>query len=351
MAAMLLYCGTAVDAQIESFPSYFPHRDFQKLKNIKYTYLVVDNVNSPVAQKYFKALKACWKLSPSVELISYKDIKAKDSPDALFISTYVSVWRYMTAAPQVRLLGFRYWTIRDTASAMPGVLDQDEPLRKALKPNQDIIEYDREVFETSEKVFTAPANMKYSENLNLCIFEMVDRDFFWSEGFFRNRLCLFQRSLDMYSRADTSKKAQEDMLYGFDKKKLEALKKQTLYMPATIFTPRYWGIHSGDGELPDTFPHAHDEKSTMAYYGYKYQLLSTDDLCNKITNDKHGFNYLYVKRYAGGILLEIANSKTGDLIYRQYLDRGAYYTYPWGREHYEWNYDHPWLMRLGTVMK
>ncbi|MEO1627321.1 MAG: hypothetical protein AAFV25_19375, partial [Bacteroidota bacterium] len=78
-------------------------------------------------------------------------------------------------------------------------------------------------------------------------------------------------------------------------------------VPDFVFTK----VNSFTGELVEV-PH---KEQILKGYPFKYQLISTDDLNERILNDENGFYYCVLVKSGTYKIISILNSKTGDLIY------------------------------------
>jgi hypothetical protein len=95
----------------------------------------------------------------------------------------------------------------------------------------------------------------------------------------------------------------------YDKKKIKALAKATLYVPDYFKVRSKLGWSDEDRENPDEL---------FKKYTYKYEFISDEDLDKKILNATEDFYYIMYTRVNGQKFVSVVNGKTGDIIYKDY---------------------------------
>ncbi len=293
---MLLYCHTISGHSGDYVEARFTTTDLSNLGNIEVTYLVVGDVNSPDAQRYFKVLKENWTLSPKVELINEDQQYTKVFRNALFISGALY-------NPRMDARGISFWSYTDKAIKKPQVVF-------TKSSGQAYFNVD------------AGAEMYYQESLRFdvnktrpdfykgfTIFEASSSSFFlWGDGFFKSRLLLFQRYAKLYLNNPDKKAALRDTKEITNEAELKKLKSGTLYIPDEFLCSYNMFNDKTDCHT--------DEKKILGMYPAKYTIITGKELNNKLMNDIDTFFYANCLLLRDNVLvLEIVNSKTGEVIF------------------------------------
>lgn len=95
----------------------------------------------------------------------------------------------------------------------------------------------------------------------------------------------------------------------YDKKKVKALAKATLYVPDYFKSMSKWGWRDEEREKPEEL---------FEKYPYKYEFIDNNELSEKILNASEDFYYVSYTRVNGQKLITVTNGKTGDIFYRDY---------------------------------
>ncbi|MCD9611690.1 hypothetical protein [Tenacibaculum maritimum] len=107
----------------------------------------------------------------------------------------------------------------------------------------------------------------------------------------------------------------EDIYWMYEDDYLPELKKLTnnkLYIPSYM-TIKYSGWMGQDSEEDDE-----NIKDIFRKYDYGYEIISDEEISNKILNNEE-FYYLRYVRMNTERFLQVVNSKTGEIIYRDYI--------------------------------
>ncbi|MFL0132968.1 hypothetical protein, partial [Tenacibaculum maritimum] len=107
----------------------------------------------------------------------------------------------------------------------------------------------------------------------------------------------------------------EDIYWMYEDDYLPELKKLTnnkLYIPSYM-TIKYSGWMGQDSEEDDE-----NIKDIFRKYDYGYEIVSDEEISNKILNNEE-FYYLRYVRMNTERFLQVVNSKTGEIIYRDYI--------------------------------
>ena len=163
------------------------------------------------------------------------------------------------------------------------------------------------LFPTSDFVNTA-----LSEEKEVIVEEMYTENVFfnYSTGFLKN---YFQQTNDLIDTGETYWMYEKD----HDSKKIAGLTTSKLYVPNYI-TQRTnaFTAEISDGENKDV-------EKLFSKYDYDYEFISTEDLDKAIEENKE-FYYLRYARANAERFLQVVNSKTGEVVYREYITGLSY---------------------------
>lgn len=96
----------------------------------------------------------------------------------------------------------------------------------------------------------------------------------------------------------------------YDKVKIKALAKSTLYIPEYLKVKSIWGYKDEERANPDEL---------FKDYDYKYEFISDDALNSKILKGgTEDFYYLMYTKINGQKLVTVINGRTGEIIYKDY---------------------------------
>lgn len=122
-------------------------------------------------------------------------------------------------------------------------------------------------------------------------------------GYMKNYLQFIQQNL----KNETSSWA---FVSDYDKKKIKALSKHTLYIPDYIKTIyNGWTGEEKERENPDDL---------FEDYKFKYEWISNEKLNEKILSENEDFYYLMYTKINSMKIVSIVNGKTGEIIYSDY---------------------------------
>jgi hypothetical protein len=125
----------------------------------------------------------------------------------------------------------------------------------------------------------------------------------WGEGILKNYLQNLMTALN--------KKEQRDLYKYFpDTSELKNLKNQTIYVPDYVLIK--FNKFTGDESKK------HDAKDIFKDYSFNYELISTNELNNKILSSTEPFYYLVYIKSSTDKYISVINSKTGEYVYTKY---------------------------------
>ncbi len=91
----------------------------------------------------------------------------------------------------------------------------------------------------------------------------------------------------------------------------------------TLYVPDYFAIKWNPFTWMDSKPDINFIHKVFSNYGFDYKVISQKELERKVIQDNEMIYYLKMCRFSSNLILEIVNSKTGEIIYRHY--RGTTY--------------------------
>jgi hypothetical protein len=130
----------------------------------------------------------------------------------------------------------------------------------------------------------------------------------WGPGYLKNYL---QQLMYLMEK----KEARTLDTYHIDRVKIKELKQQTLYIPEYILIK----FNKWNGKEDQR----HDEKELFKDYEFNYQLISNDELNQKILQSETPIYYLIYVKSSTDQYISVVNSKDGSLLYTVY-DRISY---------------------------
>ena len=280
---LLILLSGSVNAQFEL--SYEEH--MAALKNGT-TYVVMKDPASEIAQDYIEVFKKYWTIS-KVEFIKSSEITAHNAKGNFFLT--ICSWTKTTQSTATSSTVHIYlglWTCKDSYFGA-------KTKKKLSWENVHMI--GRIELYTDFKTLCNPDDLyKYDYDGGGHIRN-------WGPGILKNYLQEFMVQLD---------KGKERSIFApsSDKAQLNLIKKETLYIPDYILIK--FGAMTGDESKK------HTEKEIFTGYKYPYQLISTEELNQKILNDTIPFYHLQYVKSSTDKFVSIFNSTTGEMIYTIY---------------------------------
>lgn len=300
------------DKKAEDWSCRYYENNCSNLKNIETTYFVAYNVNSPSVKKYLEVLKANWKISKNIELISFDQVKAKMASNAVFIAPTV----YLGDA---RVLGYSIMSFPpyavNNADKMVKEADGNLNFYGAMTHKKFMIEQPWELAKAQkngEKLKTLLSEEKTSmykslTGTNYSPFEMEESKFLaWNEDVFKQQLLSFQWYVDTYVKTDKEKEASNAMKNLINSSETDKLKTETLYVPD------YTLAQQAKSNEPL------DVQKAMGPYPFPWKKITNADFKKKLKSGER-FYYVHMDRlFDVQWLFEVINAKTGEIIYTRY---------------------------------
>ncbi|CAA0217708.1 conserved exported hypothetical protein [Tenacibaculum maritimum] len=272
----------------------------EKFKNTETIFLLSNIYEKEV---YEKILKDSWNVTP------YKVVDLESFEIENYLSSKYSVAQLAglkrSGGGSTSLFTYIDFKIYDS-DAIFKKLEKLSP-KKRKKKKQDIINKNSSniarfyIFPKDDFIRTS-----LSSNIGKIVNSLFTDDVFFNykPGFLKN---YFQKINNLIKN--------EDIYWMYEDDYLPELKKLTnnkLYIPSYM-TIKYSGWMGQDSEEDDE-----NIKDIFRKYDYGYEIISDEEISNKILNNEE-FYYLRYVRMNTERFLQVVNSKTGEIIYRDYI--------------------------------
>ncbi|MCO5267613.1 MAG: hypothetical protein M9897_01815 [Brumimicrobium sp.] len=263
------------------------------------TYIVMDNLDSDISKEYMEVYKKYWTIT-KIEFIKNSEIYSHISPNNSFFSinglsktTQFSSGNIGSATTKAGIsyenthIYLNLWMCNDKyfkkKDPTIGLYDQTQIARIELFT-------DFKTILTPELLF----NSDYDGGGHINN---------WGVGFLKNYIQALMNFLN---------EGENRTLYSgiTNVNELKNLKNQVLYVPDYILTK----FNKFTGDESKRF----EEDKILKDYTYKYQLISTKDLNQKIMEDTTPFYYLIYVKSSTDKFVSVVNSQTGEIIYSKY---------------------------------
>ncbi|CAA0158914.1 hypothetical protein [Tenacibaculum maritimum] len=272
----------------------------EKFKNTETIFLLSNIYEKEV---YEKILKDSWNVTP------YKVVDLESFEIENYLSSKYSVAQLAglkrSGGGSTSLFTYIDFKIYDS-DAIFKKLEKLSP-KKRKKKKQDIINKNSSniarfyIFPKDDFIRTS-----LSSDIGKIVNSLFTDDVFFNykPGFLKN---YFQKINNLIKN--------EDIYWMYEDDYLPELKKLTnnkLYIPSYM-TIKYSGWMGQDSEEDDE-----NIKDIFRKYDYGYEIVSDEEISNKILNNEE-FYYLRYVRMNTERFLQVVNSKTGEIIYRDYI--------------------------------
>lgn len=273
----------------------------QEISNLKgaTTYIAMKDPNSEKAKEYVEIFKRYWNLS-KFEFIKYSEIDKYLAPGNFFftIGGYVTNVSSITLFKTGSKSGLNYsnthiylelWKANDKYFEAKKKKDFDDQKHK--------IQIARIELFTDFKTLMEPKNLYSSE------YDGNGHIRNWGPGILKNYL----QSLNSFINKGEKKSLFSEIVNTSELKKLAT---ENLYVPDYLLTK--FNKFSGDETKK------HTEKDIFEDYKLKYQILSTENLNQKILAETSPFYYLIYIKSSTDKYISVINSLTGEYVYSVY---------------------------------
>ncbi len=294
-----LFCVLSISghAQFEiTNPNKIPH-----LKN-GITYIVTKDTSSTKAKEYKEIFKKYWTIS-KFDFINYSDVEKNLSPNNYFFSIgdYSTsrgfVYKYSDGSSMNGSSGTNTHIYLQLWGCDEKFFTRESKKKKTFT-SADQIQIARIELFTDFETLSSPENIYNSDWTG----DGHIRN--WGKGILKNYL---QQLMLLLNEGKKRTLFTETV----DTEKIKELKNQTLFVPDYVLINfnKFTGNESK----------RHKEKEIFEDYDFKYTLLNTDALNDKILNEKQPFYYLVYIKSSTDKYLTIFNSETGEIIYTSYV--------------------------------
>lgn len=281
---------------------------FKKTKTI---FVLSDILEKEV---YEQILKDSWSVT-DYEVVSYKNFSIENYLDDQYsiaqVSGFDKTMHSNPAGASTGLFTFVEFKIFDNQAILKKLkkLSSEKNLWKKyrvfanhsqqvasfyLYPNDDFIQ------KTLHSEIKTVVNSMFTENVFLN----------YQPGFLKN---YFQKINNTIEKGETYAMYEKDHL-----PELENLISNKLYIPSYA-SVLYNGWKRKDSERDDQVI-----QNLFATYGFDYEILSDQELSDRIIQKKEAFYYLRYVRTNGERFMQIVNSASGEIIYRNYMKGLSY---------------------------
>lgn len=268
--------------------------EIEKLTN-GITYIAMKDPDSEISKEYIEVFKNNWTIS-EYEFIKYSEIENYLSPDNSFLTIGGYEKNYLYANG-VRAYGRDYtvthiylelWTCDDEFF------------------NQNIIktfDYEDKIQIARIELFTDFETLSDPDKIVQLDYDGNGHIRNWGPGILKNYIQILtsyiQNGNTRYILSNTTNKEQ-----------LVNLETEVLYVPDYVLIK--FNMFNGDETGRNS------EKKLFKHYPFKYELISINELNNKIMTSDKPFYYLVYVKSSTTKYVSVINSKTGKLVYSEY---------------------------------
>ncbi len=265
------------------------------------TYIVMKDPNSEKVKEFVDVYKSSWTIS-KIEFIKYTDLDKYLSPENSFFT-----------------IG-GYATTTELSTLYKGVSNESNVNYTITHIYLELWTVNKKYFESIKK---KPRAFAYYDQITIARIDLftdyptladpnkIYQTDYDGDGHIRN---LGPGILKNYIQSLMShlNKNEERSLYSgtFNEQEMKNLRKGTLYVPD--YTLIKFNKFTGDETK------RHKEEEIFGDYKLKYQLLTTEDLNQKILSDKTGFYYMIYVKSCTDKFITVINSLTGEIVYAKY---------------------------------
>ena len=263
------------------------------------TYVVMKNPESPQSKEYVDIIKNNWTLS-KVEFIKYDELSKYISPESSFLtlSGYETSKQFTTLYQNgSSKSGINYSTTHIYLELWTCNAKYFENTKKKEFGDKNKVQVARVELFTDFPALSDPDLLFQSD------YDGGGHIRNWSPGILKNQI----QALTFFVNKGEPRK----LFTGVENKaEIEKLKKDVLYVPDYVLIKfnKFTGNES----------QKHSEKDVFEDYKFKYKLLTTAELNQKILNDKTPFYYMIYIKSSTDKYISVINSLTGEIVYTKY---------------------------------
>lgn len=265
------------------------------------TYVVMKDPNSPKTKDYIEAFKNNWTIS-KIEFIKYSEVGKYLKPENFFFT----LGGYVTSVAPMQLYssGGKHRVDATTTHIYLELwrCSEDFYKKKMKKKDKELGESDK-ISLAKIELFTDFPTLSDPNKLYQSQYDGDGHIRNWGPGILKNYIQLVTTYLNKGTEVNMAKSITNEI-------ELKKLKSQTLFVPDYVLIK--FNKFTGDESKK------HEEKELFDDFKLKYKLLSTEELNQKILNDKEGFFYLVYIKSSTDKYISVINSLTGEMIYTKY---------------------------------
>lgn len=280
----------------KTFYAQFSISEIDQIDKVKNntTYVAMNNLDSEVSKKYIQVFKDNWTFS-KIEFITYSQINSYLSPNNYFFS--IGGYETEVQSYNGQMKSGLNWSNTHI------YLELWTCTEKFFKKKKKKLSLDDKLVISRIELFTDFNTLMLPENIYEEEFDGKNHIRNWGEGILKNYLQNLMTALN--------KKEQRDLYKYFpDTSELKNLKNQTIYVPDYVLIK--FNKFTGDESKK------HDAKDIFKDYSFNYELISTNELNNKILSSTEPFYYLVYIKSSTDKYISVINSKTGEYVYTKY---------------------------------
>jgi hypothetical protein len=262
--------------------------EITKIKNGT-TFFAMNNPASPKAAAYVEAIKKNWTLS-NVECIKYTEVEKNIAPNSSFVTITANMANvYSTSGNTDTHIYLELWTTN-------GNYTYDPKKRKHFNQADKISIATVELFGD----FTA---QNYPSSLYKMDYDASGHLENWSAGIVANYI---QQMTILLNKGEV----REAKTTIYNKEEIKKLASETLFIPDYVMTKFVKNVDDESKKF--------ETKEIFDGYNLKYELLSLEELNDKILNKSSPFYYLLFIKTINEKFITVTNSITGEIIYSEY---------------------------------
>ena len=268
-------------------------------------YIVMPDTTSPESKAYLTVYKKYWTFS-KFTVIMPDDKAALARPGALFFGfTCFKRKEFNSQRMKNELIYMQvnlslYHFLKDEVKKGPQTYSESEIASFKMNVNN------RDYF---DKLIDADFFFGSSKALDAVPYDLEGNVFLWSPGLLKNHIQKLQLMISSKKPADADNSKGLSLVD--DLKGLAKLSGMTLYVPECTLMEYNKMSNTWKEELKD-------DKKLFEKYPHEYELISTDELSQKILNSQEDFYYLVWINDGPRKYVNIVSAKTGKVVYSEF---------------------------------
>lgn len=295
--------------------SKFKKGVLERFKNTETIFVLSDVFEK---EEYEEVLKSSWTVTP-YRIVEFKDFELKkylsDKYSIAQLGGFKRIKEMKYGGTSTSLFTYVDFNIYDSES----IFEDLKKLSSKKISSKKKVRKEREIINKYElniaRFYIFPKDDFIHTSLSVDMNHIVN-SLFTDDVFFNYKLGLlknyFQKTDDLLKNNEIYWMYEDDY-----KPELKKLASQKLYIPSYM-SIKYNGWKGVDSEEDDE-----NIEDVFKKYNFEYQIISDDDLSNRILKNEEFYYIRYVRMNAERFL-QVINAKTGDIIYRDYITGLSY---------------------------